>query len=101
MPNKIPKQFWPYFWETDPAKLNPDKNSLLIIQRLLDWNNFSAAKWVVNSYPIEKIKESLVNLRGWSKRSANFWANYFGIPKTKVLCLHPESPNQRVSHWES
>lgn len=101
MPNKIPKRFWQYFWETDPAKLSPKVSSSLVIQRLLDWNNFSAARWVVNSYPAEKIKESLVQLRGWSKRSANFWANYFNVPKIKVSCLRQESPDQPVSHWEN
>lgn len=99
LPTKIPKRFWPYFWDVDAKKINPAKKPLFVIQRLLDWNNFSAARWVVNNFPKNEIKKSITDFRGWSKRSLSFWKSYFKLPE-KLLWNHPESHPQPVSHWD-
>lgn len=98
LPTKIPKKFWPYFWDVDPKKVNPSEKSLFVIQRLLDWNNFSAAHWVITSFPPQEIIKSLTNFRGWSKRSENFWKKYFKLSK-KTPWNGPESQRLPISHW--
>ena len=100
MPTSIPDNLKQYFWDSPAEKIDPRSQSGLVIQRLLDWNDFAAAKWVLSNFSTETIKKSIKSCRGWSRLSSNFWANYFGIPKNEVICLKPESRNQPRSHWE-
>ena len=99
MPTSIPDNLKQYFWDVDVNKTNPNKHPVWVIQRLLDWNDFAAAKWVLRNFPVETIKETIKTQRGWSKRSIVFWANYFGIPRNEVVCLKPEFLRLQNSHW--
>src|SRR3989338_11584503 len=100
LPTKIPKKFYPYFWDTDPRRINPSEKPLFVIQRLLDWNEPLAWRWVLKSFPKNSIKESLTTLRGWSGRSANFWGVYLNIPKGDILWNRPGFPNPPQRHWK-
>lgn len=99
MPSKIPKRFYKYFWDVDPEKTDVKKYGPFVAQRLLEWNDFPAARWVLNSFPESTLRESLTKIRGWSRRSANFWANYLGVPSEEVLCLRQGFPNPPQRLW--
>lgn len=86
------------FWDVNPRMVNPSEKPYFVIQRLLDWNRFPAARWVLKTFPKEQIIDSLKTMRGWDKRSANFWANYLNFDRKELMCNQqpfqplPETP---------
>lgn len=84
MKNEILK---PIFWDLDVEKLDLKENSRQIIERILEWGDLNQVHWMWKTYPKEQIVERVKNSRQLSKKSANFWADYYQIPKDEVRCL--------------
>ncbi|MBI4067589.1 hypothetical protein HY407_04345 [Candidatus Gottesmanbacteria bacterium] len=100
MPKKqLPEQFYKYFWDIDVTTLDTSKNSLFIINRLLDKGDDAAIRWIRDQYPNNLIKKALTSLRGFSPKIANFWGLFLGIPKDKILCLQTPYLKRRSMHW--
>jgi len=93
MPKKLPKSFQEYFWDTDFDKINLSSNTKYVIKRILDRGNLDSIKWILNNFPIDIIKHTLISSKDISRKTANFWAEYFNIPKSQITCLQkPYSP---------
>jgi hypothetical protein len=43
-PEALPQSLYRYFWEVDPAQLDPGKHARYIINRLLDKGDLAAAR---------------------------------------------------------
>ena len=79
----------------DFSRLDLSKNSEFIIKRTLDRGNTESLKWIVDYYPKEKIKKTILMSRDLSQKTANFWADVYNLDRTKILCLQkPYSPIQ-------
>lgn len=96
---RLPKKFWPYFWDNDPVKIGFEKKSSYIIERLLDKGSLEAIRWVRRNYDTETIKEALVKRRDFRPAVANFWRLFLKIPKDQVLCLQTPYQKVRKMHW--
>mgnify|MGYP006929331584 CR=1 FL=1 len=94
----LPKQLHRYFWDTDPKKLT-QKNKKQIISRILEYGDEHAVQWMNEHFSKADIKECLQTTRSLSKKSANFWAFIFNIPKTKVLCLQKSFRQKHRKLW--
>lgn len=49
------------FWDTDPERIDPEKNARYIIERVLEFGKPDEVAWVFKQYPkssIEKIMDS-------------------------------------------
>lgn len=93
MPKKLPSNFKKYFWDTDFSTIDPDKNKIYIIKRILDRGNAFSVKWIIENYQQSDLIETITKTRDMSKKTGNFWADYFGINKSSVACLQkPYSP---------
>lgn len=84
MQNSILKSI---FWDLDAEKLNLKKNARQIIERVLEWGDLEQVHWVLKTYTKDQIIETVKNSRQLSRKSANFWADYFNISKNEVKCL--------------
>jgi hypothetical protein len=78
----------PIFWNLDVEKLDLKKNSRQIIEQVLEWGDLPQIHWMLKTYSKEEIVEAVKGSRQLSKKSANFWANYYQIPKDEVKCLN-------------
>ena len=83
----IPKYLHKYFWDTNPDKVDVQKDSQDIIFRILNEGDIPAIKWLFKTFSINAIKESLSERRGFSPRSVNSWSIFLNIPKNQILCL--------------
>lgn len=91
--NKLPNSFKTYFWDVDFAKVDLEKSRPFILKRLLDRGDTKAIIWVREHYTKTDIKQLLLTTRDLSAQTANFWADFLGIDKRKVVCLQkPYSP---------
>lgn len=99
LPTKIPPSLYQFFWDVNPAKVNPSEKPYYVINRLLDKGNVEAARWVLANFPKETIRETFRKLRDFSPWNGRFWARYCHIPEEEVLCLHPSYLTMRRMHW--
>lgn len=83
---RIPKNLARYFWEVDYRTINPKKYWFYIIERILEYGDIKALRWLFRFYPLKNIKHTVMNARVLSPRSINFWVNYFNLDKRRVNC---------------
>ena len=83
----MPQFLEKYFWDVDFQALNLQKDAYFIIERILEEGDIKAIKWMLRTFPPKTIKKVLQTSRKLSKKSANFWAIIFNLPKNKILCL--------------
>lgn len=95
----IPQNLHKYFWEYKVNEIDEDKFWFSVIERLLEYGDDEAVRWVINQYPKEKIIEVVKSSRCLSRKTANFWKNFFRLKEEEVLCLRKSSPYQDVSFW--
>ncbi len=61
------------FWDTNPDKIDLEKNALYIIERILDLGHDDEVRWMRNFYDKAKIKEVVDNPRRLSPRTKQLW----------------------------
>ena len=69
----IPQNFKKYFWDTDFNSLNIEKHKKYIIERILEWGEDEAVKWLNNVFKKDEIINTLKTSRTISRKSLNFW----------------------------
>ncbi|MFN3421109.1 MAG: DUF6922 domain-containing protein [Armatimonadota bacterium] len=99
--SKLPAELRQYFWDTEPEKLNLRRHSKFIIERILEFGDEFAIRWLRQTFGDEAIKEVVCQSRRISKRTANFWRLILDIPKEQIACLSKRSRNPLSCFWRS
>jgi len=47
------------FWDVDPKTIDPEKNAVCVIERILDFGDDSEVRWMWKRYSKKQIKEVL------------------------------------------
>lgn len=92
----IPPNIKRYFWDVDANKLDPNKYSEYVIGRILEYGNPDAMKWIIKTFNNNLIEKTFKKNREMSRKTAEFWRNYFGLRKNEILCL--KKPYQKVQN---
>jgi hypothetical protein len=87
------------FWDTDMKKIDFKKNAPYVIGRILEYGDLPHIKWMKKQYSRDEIEKVLVSARNLTQKSANFWADYFHIPKEKIRCLNRHLLKKRKILW--
>lgn len=95
----LPRFLHRYFWDVEATKLNPQKRSQYVIQRLLEMGDVEAVRWVRRNFSEKQIKETVKKRRGFSPKTASFWASFLKIPSEEVVCLQKPYLVQHKIHW--
>lgn len=61
------------FWDTDPKKIDTDKNAEYIIERILDFGRDEEVRWLRKHYPPSAIKKVVENPRRLMPRTKSLW----------------------------
>ena len=96
---KIPIFLKQYFWDVDFNKIDIEHSAPYVIHRLLDRGNDRAIKWMFKTYHKNLISEVVTKRRGFSAKTANFWADFLGLDKRKVVCLQTPYLKMRQQLW--
>lgn len=99
VPQKIPENLWPFFWDIDPQNINLAPKRNFVIGRLLEKGDTEAAAWVLKNFSTNAIKEVFSTLRDISPKTGNFWKIYLKIPESEMRCLQKPYLKTRGSHW--
>jgi len=85
---KRPEFLKKYFWDIDFDKINLESRKTYVLKRLLEYGDEDAVDWMWKNFKKRDIKDTLSNFRGYSQKSANFWALILNIKKENVKCLN-------------
>lgn len=69
------------FWDTDPAKLDPEKHKQFIIRRVMERGDIEDVEVIWRSYNHDEIREALKSARYLSPKTTAFFSNQFDLPK--------------------
>lgn len=72
------------FWDINPEKLEWNKNSHFIIERVLVRGGMNDVKIIMKFYTRDQIIEAVKKCRDLDAVTHNFCSNYFNIPKAEM-----------------
>lgn len=75
LPLELKRFFWDVAWE----RLSPTEHASFVIERLLEYGDLEAVRWVVHTYPPDKIAEVVKTSRRISPKTGAFWTLYLGL----------------------
>lgn len=96
---KLPRFLKKYFWDVDFEKIDFDNHRMYVLKRILEYGDEKAVSWMWKSFKKPEIKYALVNFRGYSQKSANFWAFILGVKKEDVKCLSKSFRETQKQFW--
>lgn len=69
----LPKNLRPLFWDINTKGFDPKKHPRYTIERILEFGDEEAVRWLFTRFPKEKIRETIGKSRQLSERSKKFW----------------------------
>ncbi|MFH1462624.1 MAG: hypothetical protein ABIG08_02960 [bacterium] len=96
----LPKFLRKYFWDTDFRELGKENYKLFIIERILEYGDEKAIKWLRNNFSLKEIKNAFCRSKNLSRRSANFWQIIFNLKRNNILCLRKSFPEKQKLIWK-
>jgi len=85
--NPIPKFVAEYLWDVEIEKLDLKSHSTFIVERVLEYGDLEALLWINKSYKKDIIVSTLKKSKKISSKSGNFYALFYSVPKTSLLCI--------------
>jgi hypothetical protein len=83
----VPVRFHTLFWNTVPQSLDTEKHKTCIIERVLEFGDEDAYRWLFATYADEEIVAVVKASRRITPRTADMLANFYGIPREEIACL--------------
>ena len=96
---KLPIFLKKYFWEVEFGKINLENRKVYVLKRILEYGDEKAVSWMWKNFKKEEIKNALCNFRGYSQKSANFWAFILNVKKEDVKCLSRSFRETQKQFW--
>lgn len=96
---ELPKFLNKYFWDVDFERLNLQRHRVYILKRILEYGDEETVAWMWKNFKKSEIKDALANFRGYSQKSANFWAVILNIKKEDVRCLNRSLRETQKQFW--
>ena len=96
---KLPIALKKYFWDVDFKKINFNERKIYVLRRILEYGDEDAVRWMWKNFKKEEIKDTISNFRGYSQKSANFWAFILNIKREKVKCLSKSFRKTQKQFW--
>lgn len=96
---KLPAFLEKYFWDVEFEKIDLRKSKIYVLKRILEYGDQDAVHWMWRNFKKDEIKDAVSRFRGYSKKSANYWAVILDIPKEKVVCLKKRLSRELKPVW--
>ena len=91
MMSSVPEKFKPIFWDTSLDSLDTKEHKRYIIERILEFGDEEAYRWMFANYSDEDIIDTVKKSRRISRKTAIMMANFYKIPKEEIRCLKEPS----------
>lgn len=64
------------FWDTNPKKIDINKNAQYIIERVLDFGRDNEVRWLWKTYPKHLLKKIVEKSRCLRPRTKTLWTTF-------------------------
>ena len=85
--SSVPQYLRWLFWDTDPSTLDLERHRKYVIERVLEFGNDAAYRWLLATFSQEDIVAVVKTSSRISRRTAVMMANFYGLSKGEVHCL--------------
>lgn len=75
----VPDSLRPLFWDTKLSNIHIKRNARYIIEKVLEFGDMYALKWLQKVYPVQTIVDVLNLSKVISEKSWEFWMIWFGV----------------------
>ncbi|MCM8784368.1 MAG: hypothetical protein NC818_06330 [Candidatus Omnitrophica bacterium] len=96
---ELPKFLKKYFWDTDFEQIDFKNHRVYVLKRILEYGDEEAVRWMFKEFRKDEIKNTLCKFRGYSPKTANFWALILGIEKERIKCLQRSFRGIQKQFW--
>ena len=96
---RLPKFLYPLFWDINPKKLDVNKCSRYVIERIMERGDIPHIKWMLRSFSNAWFRKTLCNSHQLSKKAATFWSLFLKVPQKDILCLSKEFRKKHRAIW--
>jgi len=96
---KLPGFLKRYFWDVEFEEIDLEGRKVYVLKRILEYGNEQAVRWMWKNFEKSEIKNALCNFRGYSQKSANFWAFILNVKKEDVKCLNKSFRETQKLFW--
>ncbi len=83
----IPSDLRTLFWDTNLDTFDPAAHPDYTILRILELGDEEAVAWMRATFPEAEIRRVLMTDRRLSRKSANFWALVYQIPRQEIAAF--------------
>lgn len=83
----LPPFLRPLFWDVDFDQLRMESHEGYIIERVLDYGDDEAIRWVWRTFGPSVIGDVVRRSRRISRDTASLWALALDIPRGEIRCL--------------
>ncbi len=83
----LPDFLRPIFWDTDFGQLRVPGHESYIIERVLEYGDDQAIRWLTRTFGLQAIADIVRQSRVLSPNTANLWALVLNIPHEEVRCF--------------
>jgi len=81
----------PFLWDTDIKNITLKKSRKTIIERVLKYGQVDDISWLLKHYSDDEIIDIIKRSSNLDRRTANYWALRYHIPKSEVKCFQKPS----------
>lgn len=71
--SRLPQELKAYFWDMEFDELTIEKNSRIISERILNYGNINAVRWLFSRADKEYISSIIKKSRNINAKSRNYW----------------------------
>lgn len=96
---RLPAAIAHYFWDTDAGQLDPLQYPRYVQERLFEYGDETALRWLRRTFRDEELRATLQQSRALSPRSATFWAFILHVDPDSLPCLTRSSPTPPDAIW--
>ncbi|MEW6448611.1 MAG: hypothetical protein AB1426_11070 [Bacillota bacterium] len=87
----VPAELRPLFWDANIQTLDTAKHKTYIIERVLEFGDEEAYRWLFGTYTSREIIAVVKSSRRLSRPTAMMMANFYNLPEGEARCLQKPS----------
>lgn len=80
----LPEGLKKHFWDVEFDELSFEKYPRFISERILNYGDLNAIRWLLSHTDLEFIKNLVENNRNLNAKTKNYWLTILMIPDTKI-----------------
>lgn len=88
----IPQEISIFFWDIDTNTFKPTDYPDYTIFRILELGDENAIRWLREIFSSDEIKRIIRTQKRLSRKSANYWALVYNIPREEVAAFSYQDP---------